>query len=108
MLRSSLPLMKVTGSDYFVSTVVGTCAAVSAVATTPSTAARLLAAIERFQQESGIEGTARDLDTQRRTRDRLERVMDPVELADVWESGAELSMDEAADLAYVELGKRLP
>ena len=30
MLRSSLPLMKVTGSDYFVSTVVGTCAAVIA------------------------------------------------------------------------------
>jgi predicted ATPase/class 3 adenylate cyclase len=106
MLRSALPLMKVTGSDYFVSNVVGTCAAVLA-RETPSPAARLLAAIERFQRESGIEGTARDLETQRRTRERLERVMDPDELADAWQSGAELSMDEAADFAYTELGKLL-
>jgi predicted ATPase/class 3 adenylate cyclase len=104
MLRSSLPLMKVTGSDYFMSNVVGTCAAVLG-RVTPTTAARLLAAVERFQREAGIEGTARDLETQRRTRERLERVMDPVELADASMSGAEMSMDEAADLAYAALGE---
>jgi hypothetical protein len=31
--------------------------------------------------------------------------MDPVELADASISGAEMSMDEAADLAYAALGE---
>jgi tetratricopeptide (TPR) repeat protein len=104
MLRASLPLMKATGSDFFTGTVVGTCASVLARAA-PVAAAEMLGALERLRDESGVSGAPDDVDVQQRARKRLERSIDPAELAAAWARGAELSVDEAADLAYVELGK---
>jgi hypothetical protein len=95
--------MKATGSDFFIATVVGTGATLLA-RDVPATAARLLGAIERFQQESGMAGAPGDIETQRRARARLERAMNPDQLAEAWRAGAELSIEEAADLAHVELG----
>jgi predicted ATPase/class 3 adenylate cyclase len=103
MLRDALPFMKATGSDFFTATVVGTGATLLA-RDVPATAARLLGAIERFQQESGMAGAPGDIETQRRARARLERAMNPDQLAEAWRAGAELSIEEAADLAHVELG----
>jgi predicted ATPase/class 3 adenylate cyclase len=104
MLRASLPLMQETGSDFFTGTVVGTCASVLSRAA-PTAAATLLGALERMRVDSGVEGAPNDVDVQQRTRARLERSMDAAELAAAWARGAELSVDEAADLAYGELGK---
>ncbi len=104
MLRASLPLMQETGSDFFTGTVVGTCASVLA-RPAPAAAAELLGALERLRAESGVSGAPNDVEVQERTRARLERSMDAAELAAAWARGAELSMDEAAELAYAELGK---
>jgi predicted ATPase/class 3 adenylate cyclase len=103
MLRASLPLMKETGSDFFTGTVVGTCASVLA-RVAPVATVELLGALERLRNDSGVAGAPNDVEIQRRTRDRLERSMDPDEFAAAWARGALLSVDEAADLAYVELG----
>jgi predicted ATPase/class 3 adenylate cyclase len=103
MLRAALPRMKET-SDFFTGTVVGTAAAVVA-RVSPLSAAELLGALERLRNDSGMAGAPDDLDTQRRTRARLERSLDPAELADALARGAELTIEEAADLAHAELGK---
>jgi tetratricopeptide (TPR) repeat protein len=104
MLRAALPHMKETGSDFFTGTVIATAASVLA-RVSPVAAAELLGALERLRKDSGMVGAPRDIDTQQRTRARLERSLDPVQLADALTRGAELTIPEAADLAHAELGK---
>ena len=66
---------------------------------------QLAFAIDRLREDTGMAGAPRDVDTRQRTRARLERSLDPAELAAALERGAELTIDEAADLAHAELGK---
>ncbi len=101
-LREALPHMQETGSDFFTATVIGTVSGVVA-RRAPGTAAELLAALDRFRVESGIEGAPGDVEVQRRTRAHLEASMDPAELAAAWARGAVLSIEEATTLARAEL-----
>jgi hypothetical protein len=103
-LRTSLPLMQETGSDFFISTVIGTAAGLIARAA-PVAAAQLLAALDRYFTETGISGAPNDVATRQRTRARVEESLGPDAFADAWANGAELSIDEAAALAHDELGK---
>jgi hypothetical protein len=96
--------MQETGSDYFLSTVLGTAAGLIA-RSAPRAAARLLAALDRFTTESGIPGTPAEVVTRQRTRTRVEEAMEARAFAEVWALGAEMTMDEAAALAHEELGK---
>jgi tetratricopeptide (TPR) repeat protein len=102
-MRDSLPHMIETGSDFFTATVVGTGAALIA-RSAPATAAELLGAVERFRLESGMEGAPADVETHARTRARLERAMDPEDLAAAWARGAGFTIEEAADVARAALG----
>jgi len=103
-LRSSLPFMQETGSDFFTSTVIGTAAGLIA-RSVPSAAAQLLAALDRFATESGIPGTPDDVAIKQRTRARVEQSLDAVAFAEAWAVGAAMTVAEAAALAHDELGK---
>ncbi len=103
-LRTSLPLMQETGSDFFISTVIGTAAGLIA-RSAPVAAAQLLAALDRYFTETGIAGAPRDIATRERTRARADEALGPDGFADAWENGATMSIDEAATLAYDELEK---
>ena len=103
-LRTSLPLMQETGSDFFTSTLIGTAAALIS-RSGPVAAAQLLAALDRYFTEAGIAGAPNDVATRERTRARVEEALDPDGFADAWANGAAMSIDEAAALAYDELGK---
>jgi predicted ATPase/class 3 adenylate cyclase len=103
-LRTSLPFMQQTGSDYFTSNVVDVTAAMLA-RTAPGAATRLLAALDRFTTKSGIPGAPDTVASQQRTRTRVEQTLGPDAFADAWAEGAAMSIDEAAALAHDELGK---
>jgi predicted ATPase len=102
--RVALPFMKEQGTDFFIATVI-TAGAALVARTAPAIAAQLLGAVERFRVDSGMEGAPRDIETLARTRERLERIMDPDELRDAWAGGADLTIEEAADLTYAALGE---
>jgi tetratricopeptide (TPR) repeat protein len=103
-LRSALTIMRERGSDYFASMVVGTTAALLA-RDEPSLATRLLGALDRFRTEHEITGAAGDLESQHRTRARLERRLDATEFADAWALGTEMTLDEVVALTDAELEK---
>ena len=103
-LRAALPLMQEAGSDFFTATVIGTAAGLL-VRPAPGTAVRLLSALDRFRADSGMTGAPADVEIQRRTRVRLEKLMTPDEFVDAWALGAHLSVDEAAALAHDALGR---
>jgi len=103
-LRTSLPFMQETGSDFFTSTVIGTAAGLIA-RSAPGAAAQLLAALDRYATESGIPGAPADVATKARTRARVEQSLGPDAFAEAWAHGAEMSIDEAAALAHDELGR---
>ena len=94
-LQESLALMVETGSDYFVSTVIGTAASLLA-RSDPAAASTLLASLERFRSITGIAGAPPDVAQQRRVRARLEARMDVDEFAEAWARGADLDIAEAA------------
>jgi predicted ATPase/class 3 adenylate cyclase len=102
--QAALPLMKETGSDFFIATVLATAAALIA-RTMPETAAQLLGAISRFRAESGMEGAPRDIDTETRTRDRLASTMPADAFEAGFAEGAELTIEEAAVVAHAALGE---
>ncbi len=104
MLGAALPRMKETGSDFFTGTVIATAASVISRAS-PRAAAELLGALERLHEDSGMAGAPRDVETQQRTRARLERLLDPEELAEALTRGAEMTIPEAADLARRRAGE---
>jgi predicted ATPase/class 3 adenylate cyclase len=97
-LHDALPFMQTTGSEFFTATAIATCAALLA-RTEPIVAAELLGAIERYHRQSGLDGAPRDVETQHRVRARLERSMEPRELSDALARGADLTIDQAAELA---------
>ncbi|MSO79561.1 MAG: adenylate/guanylate cyclase domain-containing protein [Acidimicrobiia bacterium] len=103
-LRTSLPLMQETGSDFFTSTVLATAAVLIARAA-PAAATQLLGALDRYATESGIPGAPADVATKARTRARVEQALDARAFAEAWALGAEMTIDEAAALAHEELGK---
>jgi predicted ATPase/class 3 adenylate cyclase len=103
-LQAALPPMQESGTDFVTATVIGTAAGLLA-RPAAGEAVQLLSALDRFQADSGMAGAPADLETQRRTRARLEEAMAPDEFADSWARGAELSVEDAAALAHDALGK---
>ncbi len=103
-LRTALPFMQETGSDFFTSLVIATAAALIARGT-PAVAAQLLGALDRYVTESGIPGAPADVATKARTRARVEEALDAQAFAGAWALGAEMTIDEAAALAHDELGR---
>jgi predicted ATPase/class 3 adenylate cyclase len=103
-LRTSLPLMQETGSDFFTSTLIGTAAGLIA-RSSPGAATQLLAALDRYFAEAGIPGAPNDVASRQRTRARVEESLDRDAFADAWAHGATMSIDEAAALAQGELDR---
>jgi tetratricopeptide (TPR) repeat protein len=103
-LQVALVLFQESGGEFFISTVVGTAAALFTRAA-PAAAAQLLAALDRFATETGIPGAPADVATRQRARARVEQTLGPDAFADAWSQGAAMTIDEAAALAHDELGK---
>jgi uncharacterized protein YmfQ (DUF2313 family) len=101
-LHESLALMLETGSDYFVSTVIGTAATLLA-RSDPAAASTLLASLERFRSITGIAGAPSDVAQQRRVRARLEGRMGVEEFAEAWDRGVDLDVAEAAAFTQAAL-----
>jgi predicted ATPase/class 3 adenylate cyclase len=68
--------------------------------TDPDTATQLLASLHRYHAETGMAGAPRDIEGQARARARLEQAMVEEQFQTQWRAGEQLSIDDAAYLAY--------
>ena len=106
-LADGIEPMLATGSDFFVSTIIGTSASLIA-RSAPVEAATLLAALEEYTARSGIAGAPADVEQRRRVREKLEDSMPSAAFEEARTVGMGLSMDEAAALTLAELRKLAP
>ena len=87
------------GNHYYLSMTLG-LAATLAAEHDPGAAVNLLAAADRTRDDLGLAGAPRDVEMQRRTRERLASTMAPDEFAAAWDQGQALDLDAAVDLAH--------
>ncbi|MCJ7438534.1 MAG: hypothetical protein MUP97_12340, partial [Acidimicrobiia bacterium] len=95
----SLAQFEQVANHYYLSLAMGLTATL-AVGHDPGAAVNLLAAADRRRDALGLGGAPRDVEMQRRTRERLASTMAPDEFAAAWDQGQALDLEDAVDLAH--------
>ncbi len=98
-IDEALAQFEQVGNNYYLSMALG-LAAMLAAAHEPGTAARLLAAADRTREDLALTGAPKDVEAQRRTRERLENTMAPEAFKAAWDEGRAFDFDAAVELAH--------
>jgi hypothetical protein len=102
-LLNALPRLQEAGEDYYQAMALVGAAVLLRRRGRPDLALRILALNERLRDDGRIVGAPRDLESQERLRERLEREIEPEAFAVLWAEGRAMTLDTAVAQALDQL-----